>query len=164
MGLLQILLIIATFLCTLVAGFLFAFAVVVMPGIKKLSDGEFIRAFQVMDGIIQDNQPLFVIVWLGSIFALVATAALGVVNLEGTKRMLLIAATLIYLFGVQAPTLAVNIPRNNALQAVNVQTASAPELSHAREQFEDSWNFANILRTFLACVTSALLIMLALKL
>ena len=31
----QIVLILATFLCSLVAGFLFAFATVVMPGIKR---------------------------------------------------------------------------------------------------------------------------------
>ncbi len=58
----QIALILATFLCSLVAGFLFAFAVVAMPGIKRLNDGEFIRAFQVMDGVIQNNQPIFLLV------------------------------------------------------------------------------------------------------
>ena len=42
----QIALGLACLLCSLVAGFLFAFAVVVMPGIKSLGDGEFLRAFQ----------------------------------------------------------------------------------------------------------------------
>ena len=60
MGIFQIALIVATLLCSLVAGFVFAFAVVVMPGIKGLPDREFIRAFQVMDGVIQNNQPMFV--------------------------------------------------------------------------------------------------------
>lgn len=41
-----LLLLSATILCTMVAGLLFAFAVVTMPGIKRLSDREFIRAFQ----------------------------------------------------------------------------------------------------------------------
>ena len=45
----QIVLILATLLCSLVAGFLFAFATVVMPGIKTLNDREFIRAFQVIE-------------------------------------------------------------------------------------------------------------------
>ena len=43
----QVVLMMATFLCSLVAGFLFAFAAVVMPGIRSLDDGGFIRAFQV---------------------------------------------------------------------------------------------------------------------
>jgi uncharacterized membrane protein len=46
-------LILAAVLCSLVAGFLFAFATVVMPGIKSLDDGSFIRAFQVIDGVIR---------------------------------------------------------------------------------------------------------------
>ena len=39
MTLFQTLLMTATFLCSLVAGFLFAFAVVIMPGIRSLDDG-----------------------------------------------------------------------------------------------------------------------------
>ncbi len=67
MGIFQIALILATFLCSLVAGFLFAFALVAMPGIRSLNDREFIRAFQVMDRVIQDNQPVFMLVWVGSV-------------------------------------------------------------------------------------------------
>ena len=42
-----------TLLCALVAGFLFTYAVVVMPGFKVLEDRAYIRAFQVTDGVIQ---------------------------------------------------------------------------------------------------------------
>ena len=52
-----------------VAGVVFAFAVVVMPGIRTLPDADFLRAFQVIDRVIQDNQPLFLLVWVGSIVA-----------------------------------------------------------------------------------------------
>lgn len=55
----QISLGLATLLCSLVAGFLFSFAIVVMPGISDLNDREFLRAFQVMDRVIQNNQPVF---------------------------------------------------------------------------------------------------------
>ena len=76
-GFFPLILVLATFLCSLVAGFLFAYAIVVMPGIGRLDDRAFIRAFQVTDGIIQNNQPVFVAVWLGSALALVAAAVLG---------------------------------------------------------------------------------------
>ena len=66
----QALLMMATFLCSLVAGFLFAFAVVIMPGIRRLDDGGFIRGFQVIDRVIQNNQPLFIFVWVGSALSL----------------------------------------------------------------------------------------------
>ena len=71
MGIFQSALILAAFLCSLVAGFLFAFAVVVMPGIRRLNDKEFIRAFQVMDRVIQNNQPSFMLVWVGSVITLI---------------------------------------------------------------------------------------------
>ena len=88
MGIFQIVPILAAFLCSLVAGFLFAFTFVVMPGIRSLNDREFIRAFQVMDGIIQDNQPTFVLVWVGSVVALVTSAVLGFGQLDGAGRLL----------------------------------------------------------------------------
>lgn len=46
MAIFQIALILATFLCSLVAGLLFAFAIVVMPGIRSLKDRDFLLAFQ----------------------------------------------------------------------------------------------------------------------
>jgi len=46
-------LIVSTLLCALVTGFIFTYAVVVMPGFAKLDDRDFIRAFQVTDGVIK---------------------------------------------------------------------------------------------------------------
>ena len=120
MGIFQIALIVATLLCSLVAGFLFAFAVVAMPGIGSLNDREFIRAFQVMDRVIQNNQPLFVFVWVGSVVALVTAAVLGIGQLDGAGRLLMIFAALAYLAGVQLPTVTINIPLNNKLQTLDV--------------------------------------------
>ena len=88
----QISLTVATLLCSLVAGFLFAFAVVVMPGLRNLPDREFIRAFQEIDGVIQRGQPLFGAVWLGSALALGLSIALGLGQFDGTDRLLLLAA------------------------------------------------------------------------
>ena len=75
-------LVLATFLCALVAGLLFAFAVVVMPGIRSMDDGGFIRAFQAIDRVIQNNPPLFVFVWVGSVLALITAAGLGMWDTE----------------------------------------------------------------------------------
>lgn len=66
----------ATLLTALVAGFLLAFAVVVMPGVRRLDDASFIRAFQAIDGVIQRNQPVFIGIWLGSVIAVMASLAL----------------------------------------------------------------------------------------
>ena len=105
-------LVLTTLLRSLVAGFLFAFAVVVMPGIRGLNDREFIRAFQAMDGVIQNNQPIFMLVWVGSFLALIAVTIMGVGQLSGAWRWLLMVAALANVLGVHWPTSATNIPLN----------------------------------------------------
>jgi uncharacterized membrane protein len=160
MGIFPIALLLATFLCSLVAGLLFAFVVVVMPGIKNLSDREFIRAFQVMDRVIQNNQPIFMLVWIGSVVVLIISAVLGIGQLEGTGLTLLISATLIYLLGVQLPTIIINIPLNNKLQTLEIDAMNEKEHKIARDDFESRWNRSNLIRTALASLASALLIIL----
>ena len=59
------------------------------------------------------NQPLFVMVWIGSIVAVVAAAGLGFAQLQGTPRVLLISAPLLYILGVQISTFTINVPLNN---------------------------------------------------
>ncbi|MEZ4701257.1 MAG: DUF1772 domain-containing protein [Rhodothermales bacterium] len=150
-------LVLAAFLCSLVAGFLFAFAVVAMPGIKTLDDGAFIRAFQAMDGVIQNNQPLFMVVWLGSVVALIAAAVTGFGHLEGMARWGLIGTALVYLGGVQAPTVLINVPLNNRLQSLDVDALDASSRAAARAAFEGRWNRSNRFRTVVACLVALVL-------
>lgn len=164
MQLFDVALVLATLLCSLVAGFLFAFAVVIMPGIGKLSDAGFLRAFQEMDGVIQNNQPIFMIVWAGSVVALIAAAVLGFGELDGSDQILLVGATVVYLLGVQLPTALVNVPLNNELQKLDVAASSGPELGDARSAFEPRWNRWNRIRTALSCLVSAMLILLLIQL
>ena len=164
MGIFQIALIAATLLCSLVAGFVFAFAVVVMPGIKALKDREFIQAFQVMDRVIQNNQPLFVFVWVGSVVVLVVSAVLGFGQLDAGGRLLIIGATVIYVLGVQVPTLTINVPLNNRLQVLDVDAMTDTSHRDARVGFEPRWTRWNAIRTALASVASALLMTLLLRL
>lgn len=163
MGWFQPVLLGAAFLCSLVAGFLFAFAVVVMPGTAKLGDREFLRSFQVIDGVIQGNQPLFLLVWLGSAAALVLAAVLGAWRMEGVDRALLIMAVVAYLGGVQLPTVTINIPLNNAVQAIDLGSADDATVQQAREAFESRWNRWNVARTWVACVVSLALLILLLQ-
>ena len=164
MDALQIGLVSATLLCSLVAGFLFAFACVTMPGIATLGDREFLRGFQVMDRVIQNNQPFFVLVWAGSAVTLLLTTVIGFGRLEGVDRALLLAAAVVYLAGVQLPTLTINVPLNNQLQTLDLKVMEDDALAEARDDFEPRWNRWNLIRTVLATLTSALLIVLVLRL
>lgn len=152
----------ATLLVALTAGFLFAFAVVAMPGLKNLNDGEFIRAFQEIDGIIQNNHPLFMLVWMGSVLLLITAAVIGFGQLESLQRNLLLAATVLYIIGVQAPTIVLNVPRNNTIQTVNVDTSNATALQQARIEFEDIWNRSNQFRAAMSIIVTVILLSLIL--
>jgi uncharacterized membrane protein len=154
----EIALILATFLCSLVAGLLFAFAVMVMPGIKSLHDREFIRAFQVIDRVIQNNQPIFLLVWAGSVVALVTSAVLGFWQSDRAGHLLVIFAAIAYLLGVQLPTITINVPLNNKLQTLDVDAMNETTQKTARKDFEARWNLWNSIRTVFASVASALLI------
>jgi len=156
-------LIISTFLCSLVAGFLFSYAIVVMPGIKSLSDRNFIRTFQVTDRIIQNNNPIFMLVWLGSAVAIIVTVIYGIRSLQGTDFALLAVATLAYIFGVQVSTIVIHLPLNNKLQSINIDTMNDLDLKEARNNFESSWNTSNLTRTWIACFVTALLIILVFR-
>ena len=161
MSLFPVLLMLATLLCSLVAGLVFAFATVVMPGIRSLGDGEFIRAFQVIDGVIQRGQPLFVAVWLGSAVTLIAATVAGYAGLDQTSRVTMVVVSALYVLGVQLPTVVVNVPLNNGLQSLEVGTMNGEELASARAGFESRWNRSNVFRTVVAIVTTITLIHLA---
>lgn len=159
LSLFQIALLVAAVLCSLVAGFLFAFAVVVMPGIGKLDDAGFLRAFQVIDRVIQNGQPLFMPVWVGSVLAVIAAAALSLWATTGADRALVVAAALVYLLGVQVPTGTVNLPLNNQLQRLDMATMTDPARRDAREAFERRWNQWNVIRTWVALAVTVLLLL-----
>jgi uncharacterized membrane protein len=154
MSLLELVLILATLLCALTAGFVFAFATVVMPGIGKLGDREFIRSFQVIDGVIQAGQPVFGLVWMGSVVALLLSAVMGVLQLDGMGRVLIVVSALVYVLGVQVPTFRINVPLNNILQGLDVDAMDQEALASARRALENRWVRWNSIRTVVASLVS----------
>ena len=62
MDLLDVTLIFSILFCSLVSGFIFTYAIVVMPGLSNLNNKDFLRAFQVTDTVIQNKQPLFMFI------------------------------------------------------------------------------------------------------
>ena len=153
-------LLVSTLLCTLVTGFVFTYAIVVMPGFGKLNDREFIQAFQATDGIIQDNQPLFMLVWVGSIASVVATMVLSVIYLHGNERWVIILFGTLYIIGVQGITILVHLPLNNSLQGVKINEMDLESLQQLRSKFETRWNYFNNIRTGIACAVSVALMFL----
>jgi uncharacterized membrane protein len=162
MTLLELALIVATLLSALTAGFVFSFASVVMPGIGNLTDKEFIRAFQAIDGVIQAGHPVFGLVWIGSVFALVAAAILAVLKNDGLVPTQVVASAVVYTLGVQLPTFLINVPLNNALQMLNVDDMDELMLASERRSFENRWVRWNLIRTAFASGVSVSLMLVLL--
>lgn len=157
-----ILLIATTLLVALVTGLVFTFAVVVMPGLGRLPDAAFVRGFQVVDGVIQDGSPPFMLAWLGSAVALVAAAIWGLWVLDMPGRVLLGGAAVLYVLGLQVPTVAINVPMNNVLQKVDANDAE--QVTAARQAFEGRWNRWNLARTIVSVIVLVLLAVVLVRL
>ena len=150
MNFIDILLILSILLCSLVTGFIFTYAIVVMPGLSKLKDKEFIRAFQVTDEIIQNNQPIFMLIWVGSIISVLSLIISSVIISGISESLLTIIIGTIYLFGVQGVTIGIHLPLNNQIQKVNTEELDDQKLHEERLNFERKWNFFNNIRTIIA--------------
>ncbi len=160
----EIVLIISILLSSLVAGLVFAFAVIVMPGIGGMEDRDFLRTFKVMDKIIQDNQPLFMLVWVGSALMVIVIGIASLWYLDGVNRVIAVVFAALYILGVHLPTILVNIPLNDKLQTLDLEAMSIEELVRARTAFEPSWNLWNSIRTVVASISILGLIVLATRL
>ena len=139
----------STLSCALVTGFVFTYAVIVMPGLAKLTDKEFIRAFQVTDELIQNNQPIFMIVWVGSVISVISTLIVSLMGPYSVETVLVIIAGFVYLLGVQGLTVLVHLPLNRRIQTVNAEEWDAGALREERLSFETRWIRFNWIRTLI---------------
>ena len=160
MDLLDISLIFSILFCSLVGGFIFTYSIVVMPGLSNLNDKDFLRAFQVTDAIIQNKQPLFLFIWIGSIVAILTTVLVSLLIVGLKETWLIVLNGVAYLLGVQGITIAIHIPLNNHIQKLKIQEQNDKTLADERLKFESKWNFFNTIRTGIAISVSGLLLIL----
>ena len=134
-----------------------------MPGFSKLEDKEFLRAFQVTDGVIQNNQPLFMLTWVGSIISVLSVLAISILSLGVSEAWIIFVVGLIYLLGVQGITVSIHLPLNNHIQKIDINDMNNQSLNEERTNFEMRWNHFNNIRTFIAFSASLsfLLILIA---
>ena len=137
-------------------GFIFTYSIVVMPGLSKLSDKEFLKAFQVTDAVIQNKQPIFMVIWVGSIVSVLSLILISIAYVGLSETWLIVLIALIYLLGVQGITILIHLPLNNQIQKLNLEKLKDENLRNERLNFEINWNFFNNIRTtiaFFVCLT-----------
>ena len=144
--------------CSLVTGFIFTYAIIVMPGLSKLSDKEFLKAFQATDAVIQNKQPIFMVIWVGSIVSVLSLILISIVYVGLSETWLIVLVALIYLLGVQGITILIHLPLNNQIQKLNLEEIKDENLKNERLNFETKWNFFNNIRTTIAFFVSLTLL------
>ncbi len=144
--------------CSLVTGFIFTYAIIVMPGLSKLSDKEFLKAFQATDSVIQNKQPIFMVIWVGSIVSVLSLILISITYVGLSETWLIVLVALIYLLGVQGITIFIHLPLNNQIQKLNLEKLKDENLRDERLNFENKWNFFNNIRTTIAFFVSLTLL------
>ena len=134
-----------------------------MPGFSKLNDKDFIRAFQVTDNVIQNNQPLFMLIWIGSILSVISTITFSIFNINADYSILIMSTGFFYLIGVQGLTISIHVPLNNKIQKIDVDKEDELKLNEVRKEFEIKWNYYNRIRTVVAFNVTILLMLILLN-
>jgi uncharacterized membrane protein len=106
-----------------------------MPGLSKLDDKAFIKAFQVTDRIIQNNQPIFILIWLGLIISVFSTIIVSIFSLGILEAWLIIFTSVVYFLGVQVITIIIHLPLNRRIQNIDINSNSSQTFSDERKNF-----------------------------
>ncbi len=103
--------------CALVAGLLFAFSTSVMPALRQRPAAEGIAAMQKINSTILN--PLFGLVFGGTTVLCLLLAVTAPLTTDESHATLRGIGSALYVVGVFVETMVVNVPMNNALDAVD---------------------------------------------
>ena len=153
-----IFLVAATIALGLMAGVFWLYAHALMPGLRRTDDRTFVGAFQAIDRAIIN--PQFMLTFFGALALSGVAALLQVGEDDGSVLPWAAAAFVLYLVTVVL-TIAVNVPRNDALKAAG-DPDDIGDLALVRREFDERrWARSNLVRAVLntaafACMAWAL--------
>lgn len=145
-------------LAGLTAGLFYAYSCSVNIGLHALPDKEYLMAMKAINDAIQN--PWFFAGFMGLLVFLPLSCIQS--YRSGLSFYLLLGASLSYFIFVFGVTAWGNVPLNNQLADLIIESASPQLLSEARKIFEEPWNNFHLIRSIASVVTFALLILAAL--
>lgn len=149
-----IVLILSIILTGLTAGLCFTWSNAVTPGIGRLDNLSFLKAFQAMNRAIINVK--FMIVFFGPVLLLFLNTYLFKGN--NTGFWLFLAAAMLFFIGIGLVTIFGNVPLNEVLDKSNLEALSKIELQTLRDNFEKPWNRLHTIRTLSSFSAFVLLI------
>ncbi len=142
----------------LACGLFYSYSVSVNPGLKKLSDTEYLHAMQQINRAILN--PVFFSSFMGAVILLPLSAWLSYRSGGADASFYyILAAALAYISGVFGITATCNVPLNNLLDSFNIQTANLTDIAAMRKQFEGPWNRFHLIRTLANLLSFVLLLL-----
>lgn len=137
----------------LMAGFFFAFSAVIMTALGRLPAARGIAAMQSINVVVIN--PWFLGIFLGTVVAGVVVAVASFSSWTDPDANLRLAGGVLYLVGAIGVSMAFNVPRNDALAAVD---AESPEAASRWATYVPQWTAWNTVRMVAALAAAALFI------
>jgi len=135
----------------LVAGFFYAFSTTVMKSLGKLPPPQGIAAMQTINVVVIN--PWFLSVFLGTAVACLCSIIAAVLRWQRPGAGYALVGALLYLVGTVLVTMLFNVPRNDALAAVEPHSAQAAAFW---AEYLSTWTLWNHVRTAAAIAAAAL--------
>lgn len=139
--------------CGLVAGVFYAFSTFVMNALARLPPAQGIAAMQSINAAVIN--PWFMTAFLGTAAACAVLIVFALLRWHRPGAVCLLIGGLLYLIGTLLVTMGFNVPRNNALAALDPASAESASLWAG---YVSSWTAWNHVRTAAALAAAALLI------
>jgi uncharacterized membrane protein len=138
--------------CGLMAGFFFAFSVSVMKALGGLPPAQGIAAMQSINVVVINA--VFMIAFFGTAVVCLVVTIAALRTWDGSGAAYLLAGGLLYLVGSFLVTIVFNVPRNNALAAVEPASDAGAALWAS---YLTAWTAWNHVRTVAALAAAAAL-------
>jgi len=138
--------------CGLIAGGFFAFSTFVMTALSRLPPAHGIAAMQSINIVVIN--PWFMGALFGTALTGIAVAVLSVLEWEEPESIYQLAGSAFYIIGTIVVTIAFNVPRNDALAAVDPDSNEGAGLWR---RYLTEWTAWNHVRTVAALAAAALL-------
>jgi uncharacterized membrane protein len=140
--------------CGLMAGFFFAFSVCVMKALAHRPPAEGIAAMQSINVAVIN--PVFLAAFLGTAAACVLTMIASLLQWHVPGALFLLVGGALYLVGSFFVTMVFNVPRNNALAAVDPAGAIGARLWAGYLTDWTAWNHVRAAAALAAAASLAI--------
>jgi len=137
--------------CGLVGGIFFGFSTFVMRALERLPPAHGAAAMQSINVTI--IRAWFLAPFFGTALLCLALAVVGLLEWGEPEALYLLIGGPLYLIGTIGVTVVCNVPRNNALAAVEPESPEGPT---AWSRYLPAWTMWNTVRTVAALAASVL--------